>query len=262
MPRVLVIHRKPAAAAARARRLCGEGFDASAYPAFGPSAFRSIRANPPDAILIDLTELPSYGRTMGALLREQKGTRAIPLVFLKGDPEKAARVRELLPGAGFATWPTVAPAILRAIRRASREPSAPQAQSVPLAQKLRIREASAVALLDAPEGIRELLGPLPNGVRLQKQIGDAAVILLFVKCAAALARALPTLAPGVASGRTLWVCWPKRTSAQPCDLTANLIRAIAAPYNLVDSKLCALDETWSATALGRRARRPRRQETV
>jgi len=45
-------------------------------------------------------------------------------------------------------------------------------------------------------------------------------------------------------------------------LTANLIRAIAAPYNLVDSKLCALDETWSATALGRRARRPRRQETV
>ena len=52
---------------------------------------------------------------MAVLLREQKGTRNIPLVFLKGDPEKAARVREVLPDAVFATWPDVAPAILRAI---------------------------------------------------------------------------------------------------------------------------------------------------
>jgi hypothetical protein len=53
-------------------------------------------------------------------------------------------------------------------------------------------------------------------------------------------------------GRTLWICWPKRTSAQPCDLTANLIREMASPYNLVDSKLCAIDETWSATAITKR----------
>ena len=256
MPRVLVIHRNPEAAAARARRLSGNGFDASAYPVFGPSAFRSIRANPPDAILIDLTELPSYGRSMGALLRERKGTRAIPLVFLKGDPEKAARVRELLPGAVFATLPNLAPAILRAIRSAPPEPSLPQAPPVPLAQKLRIREDSVVALLSAPAGIRGVLGPLPKGVRVQKETGGARVILCFVKSAAALARALAALAPGIEPGRTLWICWPKRTSAQPCDLTANLIRSLASPYNLVDSKLCAIDQTWSATALSKR--RPRR----
>ena len=169
MPRVLVIHRRPEAAAGRARRLSDDGFDASGYPVFGPSAFRSIRANPPDAILIDLTELPSYGRTMGVLLREQKGTRAIPLVFLKGDPEKAARVRELLPGAVFATLPNLAPAILRAIRSAPPEPSLPQAPPVPVARKLRIGEGSVVALLGAPAGVRELLGPCPKACACKKR---------------------------------------------------------------------------------------------
>jgi len=97
VPGVLVIHRKPGIAVERAQRLCSEGLEAVAYPAVGPRGFREIRANPPDAILIDLTELPSYGRVMAVLLRQQRSTRNIPLVFLKGDPEKAARVREVLP---------------------------------------------------------------------------------------------------------------------------------------------------------------------
>jgi len=252
VPRVLVVHRKPEVALERAQRLAGEGFDAASYPVIGPSAFRHIRANPPDVILIDLTELPSYGRTMGVLLREQKGTRSIPLVFLKGDPEKAARVREVLPDAVFASWANIASAIERAIGNPPRVPSAPRTPLVPLAQKLRIQEGSVVALLGAPEGIRETLAPLPPGVRLQTSIGDAGVILLFVRSAAALGRELKAPASGMRAGRTLWVCWPKRTSARPCDLTANLIREMASPYNLVDSKLCAIDETWSATALSKR----------
>ena len=256
MPRVLVIHRKPEIAAERARRLSGEGIEGAAYPVLGPSAFRDIRAHPPDAILIDLTELPSYGRTMAVLLREQKSTRRIPLVFLKGDPAKAARVREVLPDAVFATWPDVAPAIRRAIEHAPEEPAAPRVAGIPLAQKLRIGEGSVVALLHAPANVRKLLGPLPKGVRVAGRTGDAGLILLFVKSAAALGRALPSLAPQVMPGRTLWVCWPKRTSSQPCDLTLTRIREMASPHGLVDSKICAIDETWSGTALSKK-RSPR-----
>lgn len=258
MVRVLVIHRKPEVAAERARRLAAEGLEAAAYPVLGPSAFREIRANPPDAILIDLSELPSYGRAMAVLLRERKSTRKIPLVFLKGDPEKIARVREVLPDAVFATWPRVAPAIEQAIEGAPQEPAVPKLSGVALPQKLRMGEDSVVALLDAPADIRRILGPLPQGVRLQDRIGDAGLILLFVRSAAALGRALPPLASEMRRGRTLWVCWPKRTSAEPCDLTLTLIREMASPYDLVDSKICAIDETWSATAISRR-RSPRRQ---
>jgi CheY-like chemotaxis protein len=248
----LVIHRKPEVAEERARRIRGDGLEADAYPVLGPSGFRLIRARPPDAILIDLTEMPSYGRTMAVLLREQKATGAIPLVFLKGDPEKAARVREVIPDAVFATWPDVAPAVLRAIRRAPSS-AALRKPNVPLAQKLRIREDSVVALLHPPDDWNAILEPLPVGVRLQKQAGEAATILLFVKSVAALARALRDLAPLMKRGRTLWVCWPKRTSAERCELTANRIRQMASPYGMVDSKLCAMNATWSATALTLRA---------
>jgi hypothetical protein len=253
--RVLVIHRKPAIAVERARRLCCEGLDAAAYPALGPRAFREIRANPPDAIVIDLTELPSYGRTMGVLLREQKGTRNIPLVFLKGDPEKVARVREVLPDAVFATWPKAAPVILRAIEGAPAEGAAPNVAATPLVKKLRIAVDSAVAILEAPENIRAILGPLPKGVQIVTKMADADLALLFVKSAAALSRALPRLAAQMTRGRTLWICWPKRTSSMPCDLTLTVIREMVRPYDLVDSKLCAIDATWSATAITRRRQR-------
>ena len=257
MPRVLVIHRKPAIAVERARRLCSEGLEADGYPVLGARAFREIRANPPDAILIDLTEMPSYGRAMAVLLREQKGTRNIPLVFLKGDPEKAARVREVLPDAVFATWGNAAPVILRAIERAPEEAAAPNVAGIPLAKKLRIVEGSVVTILEAPENIREILGPLPKGVRIEKKIGDADLLLLFVKSAAALGRALPRLAAHMEPGKTLWVCWPKRTSAMPCDLTLLSIRHMVSPYDLVDSKICAIDATWSGAAITKRRQRRR-----
>jgi len=257
LPRVLVIHRKPAIAVERAHRLCSEGLEAAAYPTLGPSSFREIRANPPDAILIDLTELPSYGRAMAVLLREQKSTRNIPLVFLKGDPEKAARVREVLPDAVFATWPNVASVILRAIERAPGQCAAPNVAGIPLAKKLRIAKGSVVAILEGPENIREILGPLPEGVRIEKKVGDAGLLLLFVKSAAALGRALPRIATHMEPGRTLWVCWPKRTSSMPCDLTLLSIREMVSHYDMVDSKICAVDATWSGAAITKRRRQRR-----
>jgi len=65
-----------------------DGFEAEAYPVLGSKGFPGIRENPPDVIVIDLTRMPSYGKVMGAMLRESKAMRAIPLVFIKGDPRK------------------------------------------------------------------------------------------------------------------------------------------------------------------------------
>lgn len=255
MPRVLVIHRKPAVAVERARRLCADGLDAGAYQALGTRGFREIRANPPDAILIDLTELPSYGRALAVLLREQKSTRNIPLIFLKGDPEKAARVREVLPDAVFANWPNVAPVVVRAIERAPAQAAAPNVGGIPLAKKLRITASSVVAILEAPENIREMLGPVPKGVRFEKKIADADIAIYFVKSAATLGRALPRMAAQMEVGKTLWICWPKRTSSIPCDLTLVSIRAMVGGYGMVDSKICAVDNTWSGAAITKRSQR-------
>jgi hypothetical protein len=77
----------------------------------------------------------------------------------------------------------------------------------PLPKKLRIRENSVVALLHAPEGFEAKLAPLPPGVRFLKQVGEADVILAFVKSAAALGRELPALTRDMRKGRTLATAW-------------------------------------------------------
>jgi len=98
MVRVLVIHRDTMEATAWAARLCELGFGATPYLSLGAKGFRGIRQDSPHAILIDLTRLPSYGKAMGVLLRERKSLSAIPLVFVEGDPDKAAHWVKQSPG--------------------------------------------------------------------------------------------------------------------------------------------------------------------
>jgi hypothetical protein len=250
--RVLVIHRDISEAAERARRLRDQGFDAEAYTSLGAKGFRGIRANPPAVALIDLTRLPSYGKAMAALMRRSPSLRTIPLVFIEGDPEKAAGVRELLPDAVIAPWPRIAAAIRRAIAQPPKSPLPPSVSGTSLTSKLGIRPGSLVALVRAPEGFETVLGPLPEGAAIQKQTGEAGVVLMFFKSAAALGRELPAMPSLMRKGRKLWVLWPKQASAHAGDLTMVRIREMASPFGLVDYKVCAVDSTWSGMVLGLR----------
>ena len=47
----------------------------------------------------------------------------------------------------------------------------------------------------------------------------------------------------------LWVCWPKRASGVPTDVTEDIVREIALPRGLVDTKVAAIDATWSGLRL-------------
>ena len=246
MIRVLVMHRETAEASERAARLRALGFDAAPYLSLGTRGFRGIRQDPPQAILIDLTRLPSYGKMMGVLLRQQKALGAIPLVFAEGDPDKTAQVRAILPDAEYATWAKIAGAIRRAVRQAPRDAMPPRDLGRPLLAKLGIGEASRVALLNAPEGFE-----LP-GVRTGKQLGEADVVMIFFRNSAALSRELPKLPGMMRKGRRLWVLWPKKASGTPSDLTMVRIREMASAFGLVDYKVCAVDATWSAMVLGKR----------
>jgi hypothetical protein len=244
--RVLVIHRDTAEATERASRLRALGFDATAYLSLGARGFRGIRQDPPHAILIDLTRLPSYGKAMGVLIRRQKSLGSIPLVFVEGDPDKTAQVRAVLPDAVYTTWAKAEPAIRRAIRQAPLEASPPRDPGRPLLTKLGIGTASRVAMLHAPEGFE-----LP-GVSAQKQVGEADVVMIFLRSSAALGRELPGLGGMLRKGRRVWLLWPKKASGTPSDLTMVRIRHMVSEFGLVDYKVCAVDETWSGMTLGKR----------
>jgi hypothetical protein len=50
----------------------------------------------------------------------------------------------------------------------------------------------------------------------------------------------------------LWVSWPKRTSSLAQDLNENGVREIGLLTGLVDVKVAAIDEDWSALKFVRR----------
>lgn len=50
----------------------------------------------------------------------------------------------------------------------------------------------------------------------------------------------------------LWVSWPKKGSGIHSDLNDQAIRDIVLPYDWVDVKVCAIDDTWSGLLFVRR----------
>ncbi|MGY1618150.1 hypothetical protein ACI797_15530 [Geodermatophilus sp. SYSU D00691] len=117
----------------------------------------------------------------------------------------------------------------------------------PLPAKLGIRAGSRVLLDGVPAGV-----PVDGHRRPGREPYD--VVLLFAPDAARLHARWPALVPRLASAGRLWVCWPKRSSGVPTDLTENVVRDFGLAEGLVDVKVCAVDATWSGLAFVRRLR--------
>jgi hypothetical protein len=122
----------------------------------------------------------------------------------------------------------------------------------PLPAKLGIGEDDSVALIGAPEWLEDLLGAVPSVEQLHTDLdGDALfdVIVVFVSWRAELEAELGRLRDRMAPACGLWVAWPKKAAKVPTDMSDNVVREVALPTGLVDNKVCAIDETWSALRL-------------
>jgi hypothetical protein len=119
-----------------------------------------------------------------------------------------------------------------------------------LSRKLGLKPDSRVAVISPPDRYWDLVHPLPDGVMVAgpraKRLDFAHV---FVERRAELARALPKLLARIKPSGMIWVSWPKRASGVPTDMTEDVVRELALPLGLVDTKVCAVDEIWSALKL-------------
>ncbi|MBZ0136902.1 MAG: DUF3052 domain-containing protein [Planctomycetes bacterium] len=120
----------------------------------------------------------------------------------------------------------------------------------PLVTKLGIKAGFSVLILGAPVGFSDLLD-LPPEVRITSRRGKGPydVILYFTKSRAAFEKDLAKLRKIMAPACGLWICWPKKASKVPTDMTEDVVREVALPTGLVDNKVCAVDETWSGLRL-------------
>ena len=126
----------------------------------------------------------------------------------------------------------------------------------PLARKLGIAANTSYVVVADPGHVDELLAPLPAGVSRVDDPAEADVALCFVTARAELQERIGALATAIHPDRMLWILWPKRASKVPTDVTEDVVRDVALPLGLVDTKVAAIDATWSGLRLvWRRERR-------
>jgi hypothetical protein len=119
----------------------------------------------------------------------------------------------------------------------------------PLPRKLGIGDGATFAIVAGPDDAEALLGELPPGARRVDDPAAADVVLVFTVTRDALARRVEELGGAIFPDRMLWVAWPKRTSKVPTDVTEDVVRELALPLGLVDTKVAAIDATWSGLRL-------------
>ena len=123
----------------------------------------------------------------------------------------------------------------------------------PLPQKLGVKSGSRVALVAAPPETERLLAPWPEGAELVPlDDGELDVVVFFATERAALAARFAEIAERLTPAGALWVAWPKRSAGVSTDLTENVLRDVILPSGLVDTKVCAIDATWSGLRFVRR----------
>jgi CheY-like chemotaxis protein len=260
MSRILLIHWNTDEAQHMVGRLCSLGHEASYHADQSSSSMRRVREDPPDAFVIDLNRLPSHGLAVATWLRQQKKTRHLPIIFIRGDTKKTERVRGLLPDAVYTSWDSLEDDLVSAVANPPQSPVVPGTMdsysATPLAKKLGIKAGVSVVLIDPPPGFEKTLGALPKDVELLTGTqATVPIVLLFVTSQHKLKKRFQAAANAVSEGGRLWIAWPKKASGLASDLTQREVRSFGMNAGFVDYKISAIDQTWSGLCFARREAR-------
>ena len=166
MTRVRLIHWNEAEAAERGGRLRTWGHEVM-HEVSSSSSLRQLFDSRLDAVVIDLSRMPSQGRDIAVLLRKREATRSVPIVFVGGEAEKVERTRQVIPDAVYTSW-EIEKDLETAIAARPTSPVVPDSafagySGTTLVKKLGIKQGTAVALVNPPDDFEATLGRLPDG---------------------------------------------------------------------------------------------------
>jgi hypothetical protein len=119
-----------------------------------------------------------------------------------------------------------------------------------LGKKLGIKENFIIRLIHAPKNYFDLFTEWPQNVEISDDPNiKKNLIHFFTKEFSEYYSLLPLLKKEIEQNGMIWVSWPKRTSKISSDVSEELIRSYALETGLVDIKVCAVNEDWSALKL-------------
>ena len=227
----------------RADELSALGYRVIGGPWSSPAIIRK-KAEPPCAVVVDLSRSPSTGRDVAVAMRSHTALVPIPFILLEGADDKLASITKLLPDAIATTWPRIGATLTKA---RAKPPSGGKKLSVfaayegkSLAEKLGVKPGTIVALVDAPPRFLTTLGPFPDGAKIHAGASSRDLTLWFVRSTDELRDRIGAMKPHAASGR-LWINWRKGDAS----LNQISVRKAALDAGLVDFRITRIDAEWS-----------------
>lgn len=120
----------------------------------------------------------------------------------------------------------------------------------PLAKKLSLRDGQRVWFDAMPVSVADEIDEYALELTVVADPAEGVdAVHIFVTQRADMVAKLAALRHQIAPDGQIWVSWPNKTSNVPTDITEDTIREVCLPMGLVDTKVCAVDATWSGLKL-------------
>lgn len=119
--------------------------------------------------------------------------------------------------------------------------------SAPLSVKLGLKPGSKWSLYNSPPSFVDGLVPLPAGCTVTEgqDLGADGRIVFALEQVTFQELFLQAFA-GLGVKDVLWIAWPKKSSNVPTDMSFEVVQSLALSRRLVDNKVCAIDDVWTA----------------
>jgi hypothetical protein len=119
-----------------------------------------------------------------------------------------------------------------------------------LNKKLRLREHLELVVLHGPQNYKELIAPLPAGLKVKTRLGKSHdFIHLFVKNKSVLEKEIRAVLNALNPGALLWISYPKSSSGIQTDLSRDTGWECLANCKLRWMSMISFDNCWSAFLL-------------
>lgn len=118
--------------------------------------------------------------------------------------------------------------------------------ATPLFKKLGLKDGQKVILRNFPENYFDLLIEVPEIKECEDgELAD--FVHWFGTELQDLTTDLPALSARIRQNGMIWISWPKKSSKITTDLNYHTVKAVISKFGMVDVKVSAIDDTWTAT---------------
>jgi hypothetical protein len=116
----------------------------------------------------------------------------------------------------------------------------------PLFKKLGLKDGQKVILLNFPENYFDLLVEVPEIEECEEsELAD--FVHWFGTELQDLEKDVSLFINRIHQNGMIWISWPKKSSKIGTDLNYHSVKSVFSKYGLIDVKVSAIDETWTAT---------------